>query len=89
MHKTPHAVLDDTDAIEDYDVQTAAEDPIAFAASKSDLDTLNFKDAMNAQNSAVFKKAMLKECDAHTDNEHWEVWAKADVPPEQDILPAV
>ncbi len=89
MHKTAPAVLDDTDAIEDYEVQTAAEDPIAFAASKSDPDTLNFKDAMNAQDSAAFKKAMLKECDAHTDNEHWEVWAKADVPPEQDILPAV
>ena len=89
MHETAHAVLDDTDAIEDYEVQTAAEDPIAFAASKSDPDTLNFKDAMNAEDSAAFKKAMLKECDAHTDNEHWEVWAKADVPPEQDILPAV
>jgi hypothetical protein len=23
---------------------------------------------------------MLKEVDAHTDKEHWEVWAKADVP---------
>ncbi len=71
MHETAHAVLDDTDVIENYEVQTAAEDPpIAFAASKSDPYTLNFKDAMNAQDSAVFKKAMLKECDAHTDNEH-------------------
>ena len=82
-------MLEDTDAIEDYETQTAAEDPIAFAASKSDPDTLNFKDAMNAQDSAAFKKAMIKECDAHSDNGHWEVWERANVPKEQDVLPAV
>ena len=89
MHETAHAVLEDTDAIEDYETQTAAEDPIAFAASKSDPDTLNFKDAMNAQDSAAFKKAIIKECDAHSDNGHWEVWERANVPKEQDVLPAV
>jgi hypothetical protein len=44
---------------------------------------------MNANNSAAFKKAMLKEVNAHTDNKHWEVWERADVPSNQDILPAV
>jgi hypothetical protein len=32
---------------------------------------------------------MPKEVNAHTDKEHWEAWAKADVPANQDILPSV
>ena len=82
-------VLDDTDAVEDYEIQTEAEDPIAFAASKSDPDTLNYKDAMGATDSMAFKEAMIAKANAHTDHDHWEVWAKADVPSDQDILPAV
>ena len=84
-----YAVLDDTDAVEDYETQEAAEDPIAFAAGKSDPDTLNFKDAMGAKDSGAFKTAMMKEANAHTDNDHWEVWEKKDVPSDQDILPSV
>jgi hypothetical protein len=34
-------------------------------------------------------RPMLLEVDAHTKNEHWEVWARVDVPAHQDILPAV
>jgi hypothetical protein len=83
------AVLDDTDAVEDYETQKAAEDPIAFAAGKSDPDTLNFKDAMGAEDSGAFKTAMMKEADAHTDDDHWEVWEKKDVPSDQDILLSV
>jgi hypothetical protein len=82
-------VLDDADAMEDYEIQTSAEDPIAFAASKSDPDTLHYNEAMDAHDAAEFKAAMLKEADAHTDNDHWEVWAKCDIPKGQDILPAV
>jgi hypothetical protein len=44
---------------------------------------------MNADDSAEFKTAMLKEVNAHTENDHWEVWEKADVPTNQDVLPAV
>jgi hypothetical protein len=44
---------------------------------------------MSAKDAVEFKKAMLLEVDAHTKNEHWEVWARADVPAHQDILPAV
>jgi hypothetical protein len=36
-----YAVLDDSDAVEDYELQREAEDPIAFAASGSDPDTLH------------------------------------------------
>jgi hypothetical protein len=69
--ETAYAVLDYTDAVEDYETQTAAENPVAFTASKSDPDTLNFKDAMSAKDSASFKEAMIKQADAHTGNEHW------------------
>jgi hypothetical protein len=72
--------LDETDAVEDYEIQSLAEDPIAFATSKSDPDTLHFNKAMNANDLAEFKTAMLKEVNAHTENDHWEVWEKADEP---------
>jgi hypothetical protein len=87
--ESAYAVLDDTDAIEDYETQEQAEDPIAFAANGSDPDTLSFKDAMDAADSKEFLSAMLKEADAHTKHDHWEVWRKADVPSSQDILPSV
>jgi hypothetical protein len=87
--ETAYAVFDDTDAVEDYEAQSLAEDPIAFASSKSDPDTLYYNEAMNASDAMDFKAAMLREVDAHTANDHWEVWAKCDVPAGQDILPAV
>jgi hypothetical protein len=70
-------------------MQTLAGDPIAFAASKSDPDTLHYNEAMSAANSMEFKKAMLVEVQAHSDNDHWEVWERAKVPTGQDNLPAV
>jgi hypothetical protein len=66
-----------------------AEDPMAFAASKSDPNTMHHNKAMKAEDSPEFKAAMPKEVDAHTDKEGWEVWAKADAPAGQDILPSV
>ena len=84
-----YSVLDETEAIEDYETQHLAEDPIAFAASKSDPDTLHYGEAMKASDAKEFKKAMLVEVNAHTDKGHWELWAKADVPSGQDVLPAV
>ena len=87
--ETAYAVLDRSDAVEDYETQNLADDPIAFAASKSDPDTLHYNEAMSASDSVEFKRAMLLEVNAHTDNDHWEVWEKARVPVGQDILPAV
>jgi hypothetical protein len=47
-----YAVFDDTDAVEDYEIQKMeAEDPIAFAASRGDPDTLSYKDVMGAIDS--------------------------------------
>jgi hypothetical protein len=44
---------------------------------------------MEASDADDFKTAMLQEVNAHTENDHWEVWKKADVPANQDILPAI
>ena len=87
--ETAYAVLDDTEAVEDYETQAQAEDPIAFATSKSDPDTMHYGQAMKADDSDEFKQAMLREVDTHTRQGHWEVWAKADVPTDQDVLPSV
>ena len=43
-----YAVFDDTDAVDDYKMKKEAEDPIAFAASRGDPDTLSYNDAMGA-----------------------------------------
>jgi hypothetical protein len=66
--ETAYAVLDETNAVEDYETQILAEDPMAFAASTSDPDTLHYNEAMNADASAECKKAMLNEGNAHTEN---------------------
>ncbi len=72
--KSAYAVLDNEEAVEDYKIQDQAEDPIAFTANGSDPDTLNFKDAMNATDLSKFREAMIKEANAHTTHNHWEVW---------------
>jgi hypothetical protein len=75
--------------VEDYEIQTQAEDPIAFAANGSDPDTLSYKHAMDAADANLFRAAMIKEVDAHTNHGHWEVWLRSDVPSWQDVLPSV
>jgi hypothetical protein len=44
---------------------------------------------MEATDAEEFKMAMLKEVNAHTENDHWEVWSKANIPENQDVLPAI
>ena len=84
-----YAALDDTDAVEDYELQTEAEDPIAFAASGSDPDTLHYNAAMKAHDAQDFKDAMVKEVNDHTARNHWEIWEKSKVPEGQKVLSAV
>jgi hypothetical protein len=81
-----YAVFDDTDAVEDYKMQTEAEDPIACAASWGDLDTLSYKDAMGAIYSPEFKTAMVKEANDHATRGTWEIWEKRNVPEGHKIL---
>jgi hypothetical protein len=87
--ETAYAVLDETDAVEDCETQALAEDPIAFAASTSDPDTLYYNKAMNADDLVEFKRAMLNEVNAHSQNDHWEGMERAEVPAGQEILPSV
>jgi hypothetical protein len=87
--ETAYAVLDDTEAVEDYEMQNAAEDPISFAANKSDPDTMHYGQAMRADDAPEFKKAMLDEVNAHTSKGHWELWEKSKVPANQKVLSAV
>jgi hypothetical protein len=54
--ETTYAVLGDTDAIEDYKLQTLAEDAIAFAASKSVPGTLHYNKA--AQHADLLTKPL-------------------------------
>jgi hypothetical protein len=83
-----YAVFDDTDEVEDYELQKEADDPIAFAAS-ADPDTLYYNQAMKADDAVEFQNAMVTEADAHTRGGHWEVFKREDVPKGQDILPSV
>jgi hypothetical protein len=84
-----YAVFDDTDAVEDYKMQTEAEDPIAFAASRGDPYTLSYKDAMGAIDSPEFKTAMVKEANDHATRGTWEIWEKIIVPEGHKILSSV
>ena len=43
---------------------------------------------MDAKDLAAFKKDMILEADAHTDNEHWEVRERGDVPSDQGTPPS-
>jgi hypothetical protein len=84
-----YAVLDDSDAVEDYELQREAEDPITFAASGSDPDTLHYNAAMKAHDSEDFKVAMIKEANDHTTRLHWALWEKRNVPAGHKILSAI
>jgi hypothetical protein len=84
-----YAIFDDTDAVEDYEMQTEAEAPIAFAASRGDPDTLSYKDAMGTIDSQEFKTAMVKEANDHATRGTWEIWEKRNVPEGHKILSSV
>jgi hypothetical protein len=84
-----YAVLDDSDTVEDYELQRDAEDPIAFPANGSDPDSLHYNAAMKAHDSEDFKVAMIKEANDHTTRLHWELWEKLNVPAGHKILSAI
>jgi hypothetical protein len=84
-----YAVLDDSDAVEHYKLQREAEDPIAFAASGSDPDTVHYNAAMKAHDAEDFKVAMIKEANDHTTRLHWALCEKRNVPAGHKILSAI
>jgi Reverse transcriptase (RNA-dependent DNA polymerase) len=64
------------------------EEPYSYAAS-SDPDVLYLKDAMKADDSEQFVKAMQDEVQAHVQNNNWILVHKSKVPANRKILPAV
>jgi hypothetical protein len=83
------AVFDDSDTVEDYELQKETEDPVAFATSRSDPDTLYYHQAMQADDAKEFKTAMVKEANDHTTKGHWMFWEKRNVPEDLDTLSAI
>ena len=63
---------DDVWDIQDFEIQEAMNDPIAFAAT-SNPDTLYYHEALKAPDRDNFIQAMQKEVQDHEDREHWEL----------------
>ena len=73
---------------EDFQIQDDMCDPIAFKAS-SDPDTLYYHEAMAAPDRKQFLEAIVKEVNAHIENNHWALVPKRDVPKDAKVLDAV
>jgi hypothetical protein len=71
-----------------YQIEEEMDDPIAFAASNNP-DVMYYDQALKEPDSEKFEEAMIKEVMAHTDNEHWEIVRKSDVPKDDPVLPSV
>jgi hypothetical protein len=74
--------------IQDYEIQTAMADPIAFAAS-SNPDIMYLHKTLKAPDTEEFLKAMQQEVKDHEERGHWELVSKSDIPEGTIILPAV
>ena len=62
---------------------------MAFSANKSDPDTMYMHQAMRQPDKENFKKTMMEEINAHTNNKHWEIIKRKDVPEGVKVLPSV
>ena len=71
-----------------YQIEDELDDPIACAAS-SNPDIMYIDEAMRAPDRDKFEEAMMQEVQAHTENEHWVVRKRTDVPEGTKVLPAV
>jgi hypothetical protein len=74
--------------IQDFEIQEALVDPIAFAATLNP-DTIYLHEAMSAPDREKFLEAMAREVQDHENFDHWELIPKAAVPEGTVILPAV
>jgi hypothetical protein len=73
---------------DDYALQDAMLDPIAFKAS-SDPDTMHYHEAMAAPDRAQFLEAIVKEVNAHIEHDHWELIPRSQVPEGTKILDSI
>jgi Reverse transcriptase (RNA-dependent DNA polymerase) len=83
---------------QEEDLLSAMDDPIKFISpndqpvtfkATNDPDTLYMHEALKAPDAEEFKKAMIKEVQDQTQQKHWRVMLKKDVPHGETILPAV
>jgi hypothetical protein len=73
---------------DDYEIQDKMMDPIAFKAS-TDPDTMYYHEAMAAPDRGQFLEAIIKEVNAHIENEHWELIPIESVPDGTKILDSI
>jgi hypothetical protein len=71
------------------DLQREMQDPIAFAAKTADPDTFHYGIAMKQPDRAEFIKVMKEEVNAPTENGHWELLPRSEVPEGTKVLDAV
>jgi Reverse transcriptase (RNA-dependent DNA polymerase) len=73
---------------EEYTIQEAMENPMAFVAS-SNPDIMYLDEAMKQPDKLQFQRAMIEEVQSQTDNDNWEVVSRTKVPVGTKVLPAV
>jgi hypothetical protein len=71
-----------------YQIEEDLDDPIACLAS-TNPDIMYYDQALKEPDSKQFEEAMLKEVQDHTENEHWVITNRKDVPEGTAVLPAV
>ena len=64
------------------------EELTSLAASRNP-DIMYYHQAMGAPDKEQFRQAMNKEVTMHTENEHWELMKRVDVPSHTKVLPSV
>jgi hypothetical protein len=73
---------------EDFSIQDKMTDPIAFKAS-TDPDTMYYHEAMAAPDRHQFITAIIKEVNAHIENNHWALVPIEEVPKGTKILDSI
>ena len=81
-------ILDDVDGDKEVQSQAMLLHPISYAAS-SDSDTMYLDQAMKQPDRKQFIQAMAKEVAAHTNNQHWRLILKSQIPCGTKILPSM
>ena len=69
--------------------EAISSNPFALAATLADEDTMYLHQARKQPDWEEFKRAMQKEIKDHTDNEHWIVIPRSEVPRGQKIMRGV
>ena len=82
------SILDDVDGDAEVQAQEMLLNPIAYAAS-SDPNTMYLDQAMKQPDRKQFIQVMAEEVAAHTNNQHWRLILKLQVPCGTSILPSV